>query len=120
MHKHREERFKSMEVLASELENVFHDGRGLEEPVDEPVYESFSEPVQSSSSSSSLNLVVVAVVALLFVGFVGFFWFQSALDKPAEQEKTEPSWLFKNVHANSSLSIYLMKFPKMHPVLRGW
>ena len=87
MHKHREERFQSMEELASELENVFQDGRGLEEPVDESVYESFSEPVQSSSSSSSLNLVVVAVVALLFVGFVGFFWFQSALDKPAEQEK---------------------------------
>lgn len=84
MHKHREERFNSMEEMASELESVFQDGRGFEEPVDEPVEESFSKPIESSSP---FNLLVVVIAGLLLVGVAGFFWFTSDPAPPAEKAK---------------------------------
>lgn len=96
MHKNREERFKSMEGLASELESIFQEDRDFDEPSSRSNVDSGttavdrSEPKLSSPKPWSLAL---ALAGFLLAGVAAVFWLWSG--QPLQKEKDGQNSVFQ-------------------------
>lgn len=80
MHKNREERFKSMEELALELESVLQEDQLEESDVDS----------DTPSKTATPKFLAVAMTGLALVGVAGLFWLGGGQPVQREKGRHEP------------------------------